>query len=184
MSYMQLVAQLPHLAVFCRDHWLGLSALLLMFLQVMQVWNKLLDKSSELRDQLGPGADALSLQASLNGLWQRAQRRLDGGQQQQGSNGLQHSVMNGDLQPHGAPHPQHSQQQGQLAIMYNASQARDLLMQWHMANIEFANAAQLRCLSMLHWDLDDMYEHQGAHVFLPGQMGSVYVTTAALQPMS
>lgn len=45
---------------------------------------------------------------------------------------------------------------------------QQLLVHWHMANIEFANAAQLSSLSMRHWDLDDPYELQGAHVFLPG----------------
>lgn len=116
----------------------------------MQEFNKLLDKSSELREQLGPGAEALSLQASLDGLWQRTKRRLDAKDHQQ--------------QPMASAECGH-----RLASTYSAAQARDVLLQWHMANIEFANATRLPCLSMLHWDLDDAHEHQGAHVFLPGQ---------------
>jgi len=43
-------------------------------------------------------------------------------------------------------------------------------MQWHMANIEFANATRLRCLSMKHWDLDDAHELQGAHGLRGGDL--------------
>ena len=43
------------------------------------------------------------------------------------------------------------------------------LLDWHMANLEFANAAVLRTLSMRSWDQDDPYEIQGSHCFLPGQ---------------
>lgn len=42
------------------------------------------------------------------------------------------------------------------------------LLDWHMANLEFANAAVLRTLSMRSWDQDDPYEIQGSHCFLPG----------------
>lgn len=46
------------------------------------------------------------------------------------------------------------------------------LLDWHMANLEFANAAVLRTLSMRSWDQDDPYEIQGSHCFLPGQAQS------------
>ena len=46
------------------------------------------------------------------------------------------------------------------------------LLDWHMANLEFANAAVLRTLSMRSWDQDDPYEIQGSHCFLPGQLSS------------
>lgn len=45
------------------------------------------------------------------------------------------------------------------------------LLDWHMANLEFANAAMLGTLSMRSWDQDDPFEIQGSHCFLPG--GSV-----------
>lgn len=42
------------------------------------------------------------------------------------------------------------------------------LLDWHMANLEFANAIQLRKLSMKSWDQDDPHELLGTHAFLPG----------------
>jgi hypothetical protein len=42
------------------------------------------------------------------------------------------------------------------------------LLDWHFANLEFANAAPLRALSLRTWDQDDPHEMQGAHAFLPG----------------
>ncbi len=49
------------------------------------------------------------------------------------------------------------------------------LLDWHMANLEFANAAVLRTLSMRSWDQDDPYEIQGSHCFLPGQTSPMHV---------
>lgn len=43
------------------------------------------------------------------------------------------------------------------------------LLDWHMANLEFANAAMLGALSMRSWDQDDPFEIQGSHCFLPGE---------------
>jgi hypothetical protein len=159
--------------------------------QVETVFNHMLDRTADLRDQLGLAADAVSLQAALDGLWQRAAQRF----QRQDPPGQQHQQEVGmamqpgpPLLPHPSPQ-QHQQQQVQAAGLAHtadckqlpqqqqhsatasqtpANEARHLLMQWHMANIEFANATRLRCLSMKHWDLDDAHEHQGAHVFLPG----------------
>ena len=42
------------------------------------------------------------------------------------------------------------------------------LLDWHMANLEFANAQLLQRLSMRSWDQDDPHELPGAHCFLPG----------------
>lgn len=42
------------------------------------------------------------------------------------------------------------------------------LLDWHMANLEFANAQLLRRLSMRSWDQDDPHEVPGQHAFLPG----------------
>ena len=44
------------------------------------------------------------------------------------------------------------------------------LLDWHFANLEFANAAPLRALSLRTWDQDDPHEMQGAHCFLPGAL--------------
>ena len=43
------------------------------------------------------------------------------------------------------------------------------VLDWHFANLEFANAAPLRALSLRTWDQDDPHEMQGAHCFLPGE---------------
>ncbi|WIA32039.1 hypothetical protein OEZ86_002891 [Tetradesmus obliquus] len=115
-------------------------------LQVEAWFNQLLDRSAALRDSLGRGGDAISLQSSLDGLWSRREARVRRHEQQQ----------------HGLPQQQQQQQQ-QQQVADDAEQLR-----WHLANIEFANATRLRRLSMRHWDLDDEYEHGGSHVFLPG----------------
>ena len=38
------------------------------------------------------------------------------------------------------------------------------LLDWHLANLEFANAAPLKSLSLKHWDQDDDFEFTGAHL--------------------
>ena len=44
------------------------------------------------------------------------------------------------------------------------------LLDWHIANLEFANAATVEQLSMRSWDQDDPHELEGAHCFLPGAL--------------
>ncbi len=39
---------------------------------------------------------------------------------------------------------------------------------WHLANLEFANAASIGQLSVRTWDQDDPHELSGPHCFLPG----------------
>ena len=39
---------------------------------------------------------------------------------------------------------------------------------WHMANLEFANAARCDDLSLRQWDQDDPYDFTGDHVVIPG----------------
>lgn len=55
------------------------------------------------------------------------------------------------------------------------------LLDWHMANLEFANAAMLGTLSMRSWDQDDPFEIQGSHCFLPGVL-TCYAIAAARNP--
>ncbi|KAJ0974992.1 hypothetical protein J5N97_016957 [Dioscorea zingiberensis] len=43
-----------------------------------------------------------------------------------------------------------------------------MLLDWHLANLEYANAALLSDLSMAYWDQDDPYEMGGDHCFIPG----------------
>ncbi|KAK9755173.1 hypothetical protein RND81_01G006700 [Saponaria officinalis] len=43
-----------------------------------------------------------------------------------------------------------------------------MLFNWHLANLEYANASLLASLSMAFWDQDDPYEMGGDHCFIPG----------------
>eukprot|EP01018_Ginkgo_biloba_P020441 Gb_15792 [translate_table: standard] len=45
------------------------------------------------------------------------------------------------------------------------------LFNWHLANLEYANAGLLSKLSLAFWDQDDPYEMGGDHCFLPGGNG-------------
>ncbi|ONK74084.1 uncharacterized protein A4U43_C03F2610 [Asparagus officinalis] len=46
-----------------------------------------------------------------------------------------------------------------------------MLLNWHLANLEYANATWLSSLSMAYWDQDDPYEMGGDHCFIPGGNG-------------
>ena len=41
------------------------------------------------------------------------------------------------------------------------------LLDWHLANLEYANGARLKDLSLAHWDDDDPWEFRGKHAVLP-----------------
>jgi len=45
---------------------------------------------------------------------------------------------------------------------------RKRIYNWHLANLEFANAASIEDLSVRSWDQDDPHELSGPHCFLPG----------------
>ena len=47
--------------------------------------------------------------------------------------------------------------------VYLSSRDRQIL-DWHFANLEFANAVPLEQLSLKHWDQDDDFEFSGSHV--------------------
>ena len=47
--------------------------------------------------------------------------------------------------------------------MYLLLRDRQIL-DWHLANLEFANATPLSALSLKHWDQDDDFEFTGSHV--------------------
>ena len=46
-----------------------------------------------------------------------------------------------------------------------------MLLNWLLANLEYANASWLSDLSMAYWDQDDPYEMGGDHCFIPGRNG-------------
>ncbi len=54
------------------------------------------------------------------------------------------------------------------------------ILDWHIANLEFANATSLGNLSLKHWDQDDDFDFGGSHL----TSNSVSTDLAALCPMS
>jgi len=50
-----------------------------------------------------------------------------------------------------------------LSDVYLSSRDRQIL-DWHFANLEFANATPLSMLSLKHWDQDDDFEFTGSHL--------------------
>ncbi|GLU23436.1 hypothetical protein SLE2022_394380 [Rubroshorea leprosula] len=55
----------------------------------------------------------------------------------------------------------------QLYSVARSTEEKQLL-DWHLANLEYANAGCLTDLSAAHWDQDDPYEMGGDHCFLAG----------------
>ena len=100
--------------------------------KVESQFNKLLDRASQLREQMGPIAEGISLGQTLETL------REDAG----------------------------------VAKVLDERQLFD----WHLANLEYANAGLLSELSLAFWDQDDPYEMGGDHCFLPG--GNVRLVSA------
>jgi lysine-specific histone demethylase 1 len=88
------------------------------------IFNKLLDKVTELRQIMGGFANDISLGSVLETL-----RQL-------------------------------------YAVAKNTEERQ--LLDWHLANLEYANAGCLSDLSAAYWDQDDPYEMGGDHCFLAG----------------
>ncbi|XP_017432395.1 lysine-specific histone demethylase 1 homolog 2 [Vigna angularis] len=57
-----------------------------------------------------------------------------------------------------------------LRQLYSVTKSTDerQLLDWHLANLEYANAGCLSNLSAAYWDQDDPYEMSGDHCFLAG----------------
>ncbi|KAG2302710.1 hypothetical protein Bca4012_061037 [Brassica carinata] len=55
-------------------------------------------------------------------------------------------------------------------LVYGVAEDQEerMLFDWHLANLEYANATLLGNLSMAYWDQDDPYEMGGDHCFIPG----------------
>ena len=60
--------------------------------------------------------------------------------------------------------------------MYLSSRDRQIL-DWHFANLEFANATPLSNLSLKHWDQDDDFVFTGSHLTGEGAQGKVQKDT-------
>lgn len=61
--------------------------------------------------------------------------------------------------------------------IYLSSQDRQIL-DWHFANLEFANATPLKELSLKHWDQDDDFEFIGHHTTVLNGYSSVPIALA------
>ena len=61
--------------------------------------------------------------------------------------------------------------------VYLSSRDRQVL-DWHFANLEFANATPLSNLSLKHWDQDDDFEFSGSHLTVLNGYSCVPVTLA------
>lgn len=57
-----------------------------------------------------------------------------------------------------------------LRLLYGVAKSskEKQLLDWHLANLEYANAGPLSSLSAVYWDQDDPYEMSGDHCFLMG----------------
>ncbi|KAL6659454.1 hypothetical protein ACP70R_003494 [Stipagrostis hirtigluma subsp. patula] len=57
-----------------------------------------------------------------------------------------------------------------LRRLYHVARTEEerMVLDWHLANLEFSNAGCLSELSLAHWDQDDPYEMGGDHCFLAG----------------
>ncbi|KAI0982820.1 hypothetical protein GJ496_003040 [Pomphorhynchus laevis] len=53
------------------------------------------------------------------------------------------------------------------------SPAERRLLDWHLANLEFANAGPLEHVSLCNWDQDDDFELQGSHMFVCSGFSSI-----------
>ncbi|KAL5976218.1 Lysine-specific histone demethylase 1 2 [Asimina triloba] len=92
--------------------------------KVEYVFNRLLDKATQLRQILGDRANEISLGSALETFTK-------------------------------------------LYSVAQSSEERQLL-DWHLANLEYANAGRLSNLSLAYWDQDDPYEMGGDHCLLAG----------------
>ncbi|KAH1055376.1 hypothetical protein J1N35_033441 [Gossypium stocksii] len=57
------------------------------------------------------------------------------------------------------------------------------LFNWHLANLEYANAGLVSKLSLAFWDQDDPYDMGGDHCFLPGGNGRLIQALAENVPI-
>lgn len=62
--------------------------------------------------------------------------------------------------------------------MYLSTRDRQIL-DWHFANLEFANAAPLSNLSLKHWDQDDDFEFTGSHLTSKSEIFLIYYSFLA-----
>lgn len=71
----------------------------------------------------------------------------------------------------------HEMENSHPSDVYLSSRDRQIL-DWHFANLEFANATPLSLLSLKHWDQDDDFEFSGSHLTVRNGYSCVPVALA------
>ncbi|KXZ47813.1 hypothetical protein GPECTOR_32g425 [Gonium pectorale] len=121
-------------------------------------YNEVLERCDALCQQLEPTAgELISIEAALSALWQEATAK----ERQQRSAA---PAGEGGGGPDGAGAGDAGADEGRASLS-------DQLFHWHVANLEFANAAPAGELSLRHWAQDDAYELLGDHAFTTGGNG-------------
>ena len=64
--------------------------------------------------------------------------------------------------------------------VYLSSRDRQIV-DWHFANLEFANATPLNNLSLKHWDQDDGFAFTGSHLTVRNGYSSVAVALSQVK---
>jgi lysine-specific histone demethylase 1 len=129
-------------------------------------YNGALDGCDALRASLAPdAAAALSLGGALDALWEANRDKAEAVRAEAREAAAVRTAA-------GLPPPR-PPRAGSAASLPPAARAslESRLFQWHLANLEFANAAPARSLSLVEWDQDDPHELLGDHCFLPGANG-------------
>ncbi|KAK1260797.1 hypothetical protein QJS04_geneDACA002150 [Acorus gramineus] len=108
--------------------------------RVEEAFNRLLDRASRLRQNMGEVSMDVSLGAALETFMEEV---------------------------YGSPFSEEE------ANLFN----------WHLANLEYANAGLLSKLSLAFWDQDDPYDMGGDHCFLPGGNGRLVQALAENVPI-
>ncbi|KAG2450392.1 hypothetical protein HYH02_004895 [Chlamydomonas schloesseri] len=140
--------------------------------QVTERYNDVLERCDALCQQLGPTAgDLISIEAALTALWEEACAAAEQAEEPAAE---------------GQAEGQQAEGQQAAAVAARAAARRaeaDQLFHWHVANLEFANAARAGELSLRHWAQDDAYELLGEHAFLAGGNGRLVQLLAADLPV-
>ena len=147
-------------------------------------FNSILDDAAEYVNTLDPeAADEISLGSAAEELWELDLR--EDAVAARGRAGLARALrqaLAGSGRPGPGPGsgsegaapgpPLHVDSESEEAGDGESEVARGLF-DWHLANLEYANAARVGNLSLRHWDQDDMWEMPGKHSFLPGGNGQL-----------
>ncbi|GLI65648.1 hypothetical protein VaNZ11_009247, partial [Volvox africanus] len=128
--------------------------------QVTQLYNEVLTRCDTLCHQLGPRAgELISVEAALSAIWPEVSAAAHLRDRNGGSAGGAAAA---------AAQSSEAGSAGAGTDNEDSDKLPDHLFNWHVANLEFANAAQASQLSLRHWAQDDAYELQGAHTFTAG----------------